>query len=247
MIEDRGAFGDRERPKAADGTPPVDGRRFSRRSVLATLATAAAGLALGVGCRDSAPGGSPQASSSAKRPTPRRSSEAGAGSKCLSGAELGSDASADEWVGNSETQTLHHTGACRDHLPAPARRVAFGEGTTSYCVHRGKRVTIHETVAEQHLQNGEYEAAINSLRLAIAASPLSFHLYDKLIRIHGRLRQYDAIQSLLTDAQQFVSRQPRVSGATGFANAQLRRYDRASSEFAMRLERTKRRAQARRA
>ncbi|HJU65300.1 MAG TPA: hypothetical protein VJ596_06455 [Gemmatimonadaceae bacterium] len=218
----------RKHPYARRGigpvTPPADAgalqQNMSRRSALAAMAVATAGLAFGVSCKGS--------SSS-------QTAASGAVGPCLTGSDLGSTAGG-EWVGNAKTKTLHHSVACAKHLPSSANSVAFGDDTRSFCIHRGGRMAGHEAVANRQIQSGDFEGAIASLRLAIAASPLSLHLYDKTIRLYGRLRQYDNIRSVLTEGMQFASQQqprnPRES----------RQYDRARAELTLRLDRTTRRS-----
>lgn len=219
MRANRGPDRESERPTMAALTAGV--RHFSRRSVLATLAAAIAGLVFGA---------------SWKRSPFRRSSRGGTKAGCVTGAGL---AGAD-WVGNSQTKVLHHIEACADHLPDPAHAV-YGDQAASFCVHQDHLRRIHEAIADRQIASNDDEGAIRNLRAAIAASPLSIHLYDRLIHVYGRLKQYDAIPALLAEAEQVAARQQPAS------ERQRLHVDRFKAAVLTRVERTQRRAQASRA
>ncbi|ABM03485.1 hypothetical protein Ping_1696 [Psychromonas ingrahamii 37] len=91
---------------------------------------------------------------------------------------------------------------------------------------------IYEQIAIEALKQKNDTVAIEAYILAIQVSPLSYHLYDNLIRIYGRQKEYSKINLLFNDALENLSK----------LNLGKRQKKNANKEFLMRLKRTEHRA-----
>jgi hypothetical protein len=84
--------------------------------------------------------------------------------------------------------------------------------------------------------------AVFCFNKAIALSPLSWHLYDRLARVYATLEQYSEIQPLfergLSEVKQKMHKLAAAKKTPG-TKRQLRVLVRAQEEFAARIERTK--------
>lgn len=141
----------------------------------------------------------------------------------------------EEFVGNRKTKVLHHLTACRKHLPLKKNRVVRDESLISFCPHVSNGARILEEVAITEIAGKNYGLAVSYLRKAIELNPLGYHLYDRLIGLYGRLRQYDEIKLLLTDAlhvQNLAKQNLEIGGQDTWA----KRIKRAENEFNLRLE-----------
>jgi hypothetical protein len=86
--------------------------------------------------------------------------------------------------------------------------------------------------------------AVPYLVKAIELNPLGYHLYDKLIRVYGRLSRYQDIAKLLDGAQQAVARETaelnQQSPPTPVGERRLKQLERAKKEFEIRVAAVKR-------
>jgi tetratricopeptide (TPR) repeat protein len=116
-----------------------------------------------------------------------------------------------DFVGNRRTKILHHRVACQNHLPRNKNRSIGDVLPNLFCPHATYRSSILEQLAIRDSAKERYESAIAHLERAIKLSPFSYHLYDRLIGLYGRVRQYDKIDILLQEALQSVRgvKQPR--------------------------------------
>jgi hypothetical protein len=108
-----------------------------------------------------------------------------------------------QWVQNAVTGVIHYRPVCEKHLPKKNRQLkelspALGG------VHAGLQARIWLDLSERAARPPEPEAhhaqqdknQVAYLQKAIAASPLSLHLYDRLCRVYGSLKLYDQIVPL---------------------------------------------------
>jgi len=102
-----------------------------------------------------------------------------------------------DFVTNLRTRVLHHRLVCQKHLPRPQNRLRYEASLSSVCLHASSTSRILEQLAVRDASHHRYEPAVANLKQAIDRSPLSYHLYDRLIGLYGRLRQYDEIEKLL--------------------------------------------------
>lgn len=176
--------------------------------------------------------------------------------------------SSSNWVVvNSRTRVVHHEDICSAHLPAEKNRVALAQVGGDLCLHasyqgriledlvkyelpiqapasvEGKNAKVKLSPAERQARHkkslSEAERAVPYLVKAIELNPLGYHLYDKLIRVYGRLSRYQDIAQLLDGAQQSVARETaelkQQSPPTPVAVRRLKHLARAQKEFESRV------------
>jgi hypothetical protein len=97
------------------------------------------------------------------------------------------------------------------------------------------KLSKDERQARHKERLSEAERAAPYLVKAIELNPLSYHLYDKLIRVYGRLSRYQDIAKLLDGAQQAVARETaelkQQTPPTPAAVRRLKQLARAKKEF----------------
>lgn len=99
---------------------------------------------------------------------------------------------------NPRTNVIHHQKACARHLPRNGKPGATLPADLKR-LHNGG-VFILETMAAEALARKDFDGAIALLRRALVQRPSALHVYDKLVRIYGRLRRYNEIHTLLNTA-----------------------------------------------
>lgn len=104
-----------------------------------------------------------------------------------------------DFVVNKKNQVVHHALSCKRHLPSRKNRGKLTSSGT-ICLHAGDGVRIIEQVALRNITDKQFDLAIKNLLSAINLAPHSFHLYDKLIGLYGRLKLYGEIDKLLQQA-----------------------------------------------
>jgi hypothetical protein len=113
-------------------------------------------------------------------------------------SQLGLDAERNPWIVHKRTNVVHYVGLCSKHLPFKYNQLENTVAPTNLLIHSGYTLRILEDLAKRTLpQPGQEEHAISLLKQAIALSPLSFHYYDRLVKIYGVLRRYEEIKPLL--------------------------------------------------
>jgi len=141
-----------------------------------------------------------------------------------------------DFVTNRRTRILHHSIACRNHLPRLKNRES-NLAPNQFCLHKSYASRIWEETAARDVLNERYEPAIAHLRKAIEMSPFSYHLYDRLIGLYGRLRQYDEIGTLLQGTLQRVRIQEQnISLKQRRAFRAQKQMERAEKEFQVRYQ-----------
>lgn len=117
-------------------------------------------------------------------------------------SRLGSD----DLIVNPSSDVVHHAVACKNHFDAITTKESLGNLSVSDVrLHTGYQHYILELLADEAVEDGDFDTAIARLNAAIEARPFAYHLYDRLIKILGRLRRYDDIDQLLGNALQMVS------------------------------------------
>jgi hypothetical protein len=104
------------------------------------------------------------------------------------------------WVQNAITGVIHYGPVCEKHLPTKKRQLKELTAARGG-VHAGLQSRIWFDLSERdagppepeahHAQQDQTQVAY--LQKAIAASPLSLHLYDTLCKIYGSSKQYEQI------------------------------------------------------
>jgi hypothetical protein len=168
---------------------------------------------------------------------------------------------------NGRTLVAHLEDLCSSHLPAEKNRLAPVQWGGLTCLHASYQGRILEDLAKSELlvsaltpiegKNGKVklsaderqarrkerlsraERAVPYLVKAIELSPLSYHLYDKLIRVYGCLSRYQDIAKLLDGAQQSVARETaelnQQSPPTPVTARRLKQLESAKKEFENRV------------
>jgi len=100
-------------------------------------------------------------------------------------------------VVNKNTGVIHHKVLCKKHLPKSSNLDHHITFNTKLKFHETKKVEILTTLS----QNTNAENAIDILLLATENNPTSVHLYDELVKLLGKVKRYEAIHLLLSDAE----------------------------------------------
>lgn len=98
---------------------------------------------------------------------------------------------------NKTTGTIHHKNLCSDHLPIDKNVIDFANSTSNIKFHKSKKVPILDLLA----QNRNAEDAFEILLLAADGNSTSVHIYDKLIKLLGKIKRYESIHLLLRNAE----------------------------------------------
>lgn len=130
-------------------------------------------------------------------------------------------------VANKKTGIIHLKNVSTGTLPSTKH------STHKINLHRsipysGFERRIYESLGKEALKQRKDDFAIELYNKAIDSSPLSYHLYDKLIRIYGRSKEYSKIRILFETALSNLEN----------SNISKKRYRRAKKEFRARLNRT---------
>ncbi len=98
---------------------------------------------------------------------------------------------------NKAIGTIHHKKLCSDHLPIGKNATDFDNSTSNIKFHKSKKVPILDLLT----QNRNAEDAIEILLLAVDGNSTSVHIYDKLIKLLGKIKRYESIHLLLRNAE----------------------------------------------
>jgi hypothetical protein len=102
-------------------------------------------------------------------------------------------------VVNKKTQVIHDAEICQGHLPSPKNRLhALIPDTAHYHSDRAVRILV------ELARHAPDEEAVRILLLAKDLRPSAVHVYDMLIRVLGRLKRYESIHLLLSDAERVL-------------------------------------------
>ena len=98
---------------------------------------------------------------------------------------------------NKKTGIIHHKNICSDHLPIDKNVSDSNYHYSKIRCHKSKKVPILDLIA----QTRSAEAAIEILLLAAEGNPTSVHIYDKLIKLLGKIKRYESIYLLLRNVE----------------------------------------------
>jgi hypothetical protein len=151
----------------------------------------------------------------------------------------------ERFVLNGRTRVLHHAKVCRGHLPVDTHAVPLDASSGIPYIHAGYSARILDEFARSAAFRGDEQAAAAAWISAIEASPASIHLYDRLVGLYGRLKQYDRIEPLLLQAiQNFQQMKQQASTAPKPSAARMvKRAERSERALQSRLEAYKHRRQ----
>lgn len=97
-------------------------------------------------------------------------------------------------VRNSATGVIHHKRLCAGHLPVAGNRKEVSQYYDLGLFHKGKSLHHMEQIARTSEDPNE---AIHLLMEILNRDPGRVHIYDKLIGLYGKLREYEQIHYLL--------------------------------------------------
>jgi hypothetical protein len=109
---------------------------------------------------------------------------------------------ADNLIINKKTGIIHHKKICADHLPIDKNVSDLNDHSSKIRCHKSKKVYILDQIA----QNRSAEDAIEILLLAVEDNPTSVHIYDRLIKLLGKIKRYESIHLLLKSTEDDLSR-----------------------------------------
>lgn len=98
---------------------------------------------------------------------------------------------------NKLTGIIHHQKLCWDHLPVNKNITDLTKSPANIRFHKSKTVSILVLIAKDK----NAEDAIEILLLAADGNPTSVHVYDKLIKLLGKIKRYESIHLLLRNAE----------------------------------------------
>ncbi|WP_121626588.1 hypothetical protein [Poseidonibacter antarcticus] len=102
---------------------------------------------------------------------------------------------------NKKNGIIHHKIICKDHLPKKKNIGSNMSFASNVKFHKSKSIEI----LNQLTKNISVEDSIEILLLATANNPTSVHLYDKLVKLYGKIKKYDSIHILLSNAEIKIS------------------------------------------
>ena len=138
-------------------------------------------------------------------------------------------------VTNSRSKVTHHFDACKFHLPLPANQRATQAGDE---IHESLRVKILEILA---IGSWHDEERVELLFLAIEHDPCAMRIYDRLIRVLGRLKRYHKIHTTL----QLGVVRVKALADLAINGRERKRFERAGSSLKIRQDSAIKRATAR--
>lgn len=98
---------------------------------------------------------------------------------------------------NKKTDVIHHKKLCSDRLPIDKNVAESNYHSVNIRCHKSKKVPILDLIS----QTRSAEDAIEILLLAAEGNPTSVHIYDKLIKLLGKIKRYESIHLLLKSTE----------------------------------------------
>lgn len=138
-------------------------------------------------------------------------------------------------VVNSKSGIIHHKELCADHLPSSKNQRASSVLTPKTKFHGTHKVSILTKVTE----GVSAEDAIEILLLAVEDNPTSVHIYDKLVKLLGKLKRYESIHLLLENAENSLK---LSSVQIKEGSKERKKYEKAISHIQLQREKARQRA-----
>lgn len=136
---------------------------------------------------------------------------------------------------NSKSGVIHHKILCSDHLPSKKNISNASELAVNSRFHETHKVAILSKITE----GVSSEDAIEILMIATEDNPSSVHVYDKIVRLLGKLKRYESIHLLLENAE---NRLAVISNMQTAGSKQQRKYEKAIAHVKLQREKAKIRA-----
>jgi len=114
-------------------------------------------------------------------------------------------------VVNSKSGVIHHKEQCADHLPKTINQASVYQLASSSRFHGSKKVEILGDLTD----SVSAEDAIELLLLAVDDNPTTVHLYDKLVKLLGKIKRYESIHLILANGKSILlSKQAKLAVGT---------------------------------
>ena len=138
-------------------------------------------------------------------------------------------------VVNTKSGVIHHSIICSDHLPSE-----HNISSTPAIVPNSKFHSTHKVAILTKITEGaSAEDAIEVLLLAAEDNPSSVHIYDKIVKLLGKLKRYESIHLLLENAEKNLVNIARKSEE---GSKEQRKYKKAISHMQLQRKQAKNRA-----
>jgi len=139
---------------------------------------------------------------------------------------------------NKNSGVIHHKQLCSDHLPS-----THNIGNPAKLSYKARFHGTHKVAILTKVTEGiSAEDAIEILLLAVEDNPSSVHIYDKLVKLLGKLKKFESIHMLLENAENNLT---KLSKLCVFGSKQYKKYEKAIAH--VRLQRGKAKYRARNA
>lgn len=102
-----------------------------------------------------------------------------------------------ELIINDKSGVIHHKVLCADHLPQKSSNSTPYELAAKARFHGSHKVGILSELTK----DVSAEDAIEILLLAVEDNPTSVHVYDRIVRLLGKIKRYESIHLLLENAE----------------------------------------------
>lgn len=105
--------------------------------------------------------------------------------------------SSNELVVNDKNGVIHHKVLCSNHLPKRSSKSMPYELASKARFHSSHKVGILSELTK----DVSAEDAIEILLLAAEDNPTSVHVYDRIVKLLGKIKRYESIHILLENAE----------------------------------------------
>ncbi|MDE8602704.1 hypothetical protein M3I01_007170 [Marinomonas sp. RSW2] len=105
--------------------------------------------------------------------------------------------SSNELVVNDKNGVIHHKVLCSEHLPKKTSKSTPYKLAAKTRFHGSQKVGILSELTK----DVSAEDAIEILLLAADDNPTSVHIYDRIVRLLGKIKRYESIHILLENAE----------------------------------------------
>lgn len=135
-------------------------------------------------------------------------------------------------IKNSTTGVIHHRYVCAGHLPMVDNREKVSDEIPIGRFHGEQSLSILEELADL----SEDLRAIDIFLEIISRDPSRLHIYDRLISLWGKLKEYDEIHRLLENSIRAVTDQIE---STDIAFKEKKKLERLKNSLNLRLDKAK--------
>jgi hypothetical protein len=136
---------------------------------------------------------------------------------------------------NAKSGIIHHKTLCADHLPAENNILSGAKLISESKFHGSHKVGILTKITE----NVSAEDSIEILLLAAEDNPTSVHIYDKIVKLLGKLKRYESVHLLLESAE---SNLRKIANEKTLGRKERKKYEKAIVHVRLQRKKAKERA-----